>query len=785
MQKNTQKSNHVFNLRQHAAFALMSNRALDSYDSARKTQNFFNIIKKGNLAFPETEVKNLLEKIRNYSSHRRHDDLDQLSPSLVTFFQTLEKRARLMFFARYHNNNKNNPAHVAWLANHESPLFLNDTKKPLHQFPQPDLVFMLALFLTKGEISYLFGKIYFGKDAFQDVNGKLEDTPRTAAIKGLLKLLALPDNVIIRNRTEEDEPWLDPNIEQGFAIYENLRLNFSGQSESQDSDKTDTHLPMTGKIPDHYLMRQLIQFIEHHNILEGFSFARVATINKEGEARQGRDLLEQHITFDRFSTDEGEDSRLNPLCLKYNTVIVQTAENIQGTLSLEVLMLIVAVYLNRPKGNDTAKIREFISDWLKQNQSYGHLEPKVKPEKELADVIKNRCLFLLEKQKQLKAEARKFDQIRFICQRINHVWRCHFGEAMHSGQYKQLEDQVRYFKKDNLRAFLTDVLWQKDGVGLGRGNEKPLGKCITKDRLEDVFKDLSKAWEDYLCGVKEGLHKKTEEEHQAIARDLSCRLPTSKKVNAPPSMPVGLPPKVFKDEFKVERNFSFFQSLVSFCEYPKPEDSGKPKEDADARREWCRRKLLLAMATFSIGELTEKFRSPGGGFVPLADLDISISVGNSKITMKLGKSWRNHARYGQKFLATLIKNYLGGAKSVPLFRADEKEKGQSVESALVEYRRERALFLEALLEFEEDWIRKNKEVAEKNQEADGGYINFSTLCTLADVKDLPDWRNTALHAKDKVKRFSECPEPLQSKYQALAKRQQDKRNTQKKKHVRT
>ena len=766
---------HPFTIKQHAAFALASNQAKDNFDIAVKSQHFFNLDTKGNLNFDKIteKAKKKLKGIRNYSSHRVHKDISSLDEDIVRYYQKLEKWARLSFLTRSQKSNDEIQRIRDWLVQNESPLFLNSPDVSVNMLPQPDIAFLLAPFLTKGEISYLLGKIYFGKDAFQSDNGERKDMPRTAAIKALLNLIATPDGVIMRNRQDNDEPWLDPKYEQAFAIYENLRQNYPKLNEKADEK---------GKIPDQYLFRQLVSFILHHEILPGFKFARMETVKTENIFPSGGGQTEQRMTFERYSVDDQDNRRENPLRIRYNTIIVENEDDIIGTLSLDLLMSVVAIYIQKKNADKKhADIGHFISGWLKKNQDYGHRSVKHSRSKSLTAVIEDRCDYLIEKQE--SSSVRLFDQIRFICHRINHAWKQHHDTAMHKEQYKNLEDKVRYFNKEELRVFLTDALWKKDGVGLGRGNEKPLGKCITRDRLEDVYSDLSKAWVSYLKGVKEGLKRRSEDEMKQIASHLKCRMPSENTLTTPP-MPVGLPPRLFKENFKIGKNYQFYQGLDSIREDNKPHNTGKPKEDIDVRHEWCRRKLLFAMVTAGIKGLgQEAIISKMVEFQPLSEAEITIPVGSSSIAMKFSKSWRRYANFTKNEFQELIDAYIEGAETIPLLRADGEEPNQSIESARIQFQGEKFLFIQAVLEFEQNWISKNRSKAESLIDSDYGFIKFIEICKAAEEIDINDalheWRKDALHGK--IKKFSACPEPVHSLFRTLAEREQERRQKQKNK----
>ena len=258
------------------------------FDTRIATQHFHKLtVRSGIEVTPslKQEIQDLLASIRNYSSHAFHKDIASLSDDLISFYQKIEWQARAELFSRIAQGANINDTAQAYLTKKEGALFNLSSKCPVNHLPQPEIAFLLAPFLTVGELHLLLGKIYFGKDAYEtDDNDNRQDKPLTAAIKQLLIILSAPDSIIVRSQEEGSETWLAPKYEQAFAIYENLRENYQKDAEKQ--------------IPDQYMMHQLLLFIEHHNILEGCRFARTKTTLAEGDSRRGNDLLTQEITFE-------------------------------------------------------------------------------------------------------------------------------------------------------------------------------------------------------------------------------------------------------------------------------------------------------------------------------------------------------------------------------------------------------------------------------------------------------------------------------------------------------
>lgn len=639
--------------------------------------------------------------------------------------------------------------------------------------PQPEIAFLLALFLTVGELHLLLGKIYFGKDAYdKDDDGNRRDKPLTAAIKQLLIILSAPDSIIVRSQEEGGETWLAPKYEQAFAIYENLRENYPIDSEKQ--------------IPEQYMMHQLLLFIEHHNILEGCRFARTKTTLTEGDSLRGNDLLTQEITF--------ENDKRYPYHIRLNTIRgrcrwkeknddlttdCQPAIESEGTFSLKLLMAIVAVYLKNNKAQD---INKFVTNWFETNKDYGHRTLATKSQETLPKRIEERLKHLIREQE--KPPRNLHAQIRFICHRINHIWRQQHGASLSKHEYKILEDKVRYFNKDELRDHLESI-WQKTGIGLGRDNDKALGNAITKDRLQDVYSDLSDAWIDYLKDEQERLSDEISDDAlQQITTNIGFRKSKSEDRNKP-DFPVGLPPKKFKCHFihdfvKPKREFGLYQSINRYWKI-----TLQDKPTTVQRAEWYKQTLLFAMIGHSTRNIidVEKLRVYGTKLSPLSEQDIQINIGNKHVTMNFNHGCRKYAKLSTEMMDLLATNYIDSSiKFIPLLRANEVQKNQSIESAIQKSNQERLTLIEASLAFETDWREKNQQAYKDLSKGEGGEVNFSDLCKAAgleNVEDNAEFRNKALH--NDILYFSNCPQPLKSLYQEIMNKQARKQNDNKSK----
>ena len=441
-------------------------------------------------------------------------------------------------------------------------------------------------------------------------------------------------------------------------------------------------------------------------------------------------------------------------------------------------MAIVVVYL---KNNNAQDIHEFVTNWFETNKDYGHRTLAKKSQETLPRRIEKRLKHLIGEQE--KPPRNLHAQIRCICHRINHIWRQYHGKSLSKHEYKTLEDKVRYFNKDELRDHLQSI-WQKTGVGLGRGDFKSLGKTVSKETIQLVYKDLSKAWCDYLKGEQERLHNMNDNALQKLAIIIGCR-PVSLNKQELPNFPVGLPPKIFKCNFirdfdKPKQEFGLYQSINPYWKV-KLQD----KPTAAQRVEWYKKTLLFAMIGHSARNIidVDKLKVDGTKLSPLSEQDIQINIGNKHVTMNFNHSCRKYAKLSTEMMDLLATNYIDSSiKFIPLLRANEGQKNQSIESAIQKSNQERLTLIEASLAFETDWREKNQQAYKDLSKGEGGEVNFSDLCKAAGLENAEDnaeFRNKALH--NDILYFSNCPQPLKSLYQEIMNKQARKQKDNKSK----
>lgn len=209
--------------------------------------------------------------------------------------------------------------------------------------------------------------------------------------------------------------------------------------------------------------------------------------------------------------------------------------------------------------------------------------------------------------------------------------------------------------------------------------------------------------------------------------------------------------------------------------------------------------LLLAMAYFSITRtvnltIRKKDTEQTTTMTPVSDMNVTIEIPIQKnrhckineektpdelkhihIKAKLGKTWR-------QFLNSVpslgVYATAGGQTTLYLNKADGEP---SVEDLQITLRKERFVFIKALLEWESQQDIHSLKI-EKTKE---GYFRFKAIInraltdiSLANRKKINCMRNDAFHHENAPKyRFSDCPEPIKTGYrhhESTQKRHQNK-----------
>ena len=750
--------------RQRAAFAIAANMAQSQFAKAVQTQYFFELWQNGKANCNHDALKALITKLRNFFSHTEHAEIDALSADEKAFFEGLYAIARAQLLARKRQNTKRSKQIISYLSGCNFPIITFDGK--LSELPQYAIAFMLAPFLSKAKAHQLCQRIYYGKDGMVNSNGAKRDSDKTIVIKALIRQVAHPDSISLRAHDDNEAQWLTSAQIWALTLW----------------DRLDQHYQSGQYLPERYYYRQLVNFIEFQGILPcRFEYTTATTSEADGKTIQ---------TQQRTFVQRGESSPN----IKCNTIASEWDGGVKGTFSIKALEIIILAYLTKLQTKQD--IADKVGKWLVQNQNYEHKKPAGRNrDEDLDDAIKNRCDYLIRKYEALKP-SRNHDQIRFICQRIAVAWEKSCNNKPNIEEYEDLRERVHSFNKEELFVYLNNqgVKTDSSGIELGRGNDKILRKAITKEDINGVYNDMAKAYCDYLKGVLEGLHKRNDDEKNKLVRRLNCRIKPVYDPQNRPNFPVGIPPKLLrymlldgksevnckkpknakskfkeKHEKKLENSVKSLQKFLPFS-FPKPERNQSAEKKP--LQTWMQKQISLAMAWHILSMIpgTKQKVRRVEGFLPLVDIPITLKIGNRSIAMKMGESWRKHTHFPKGYLENLIKYYAGDKKQVPMFRIDEAKGDISIETAIHHCEQERLFLIRAALRYEADWRRKNKANIANKTNAEG-YIEFREMC---DNPDANDYRRDAFHGR--VRKFSDCPEPLKSLYDDLVKKKQEHQN---------
>jgi hypothetical protein len=780
-----------FTLKQFVAFTLAANWAFDQHNNDQhnnliNTQHFYNLVKK-NMKFKGDEdifrgeeeaesdapPKSIIKSIRNYFSHFIHSPLRSLT---TVEARDLNDMARRLLVELNERNIKANDKddiqqHIETYLDESTSLFTFEPK-PILDHAQPEMAFMLALFLSKGQMAFLCGKIFFGTDArSKQKDGTYKDTPKTCLQKKLLNMMAQPDNIIRRLQSDDTlDPWLESKHEQGFAIWQLLA---SSQKETAGGNEPD-YLKN-----GNYMIRQLVRFIELHNVLPSYEFARIETVETLSDDVK---KLEQKIQF-----SSNPDL---PLATRHNTIQSVNQQGIKGTFGVRTLIYIVVVFLEQKRAGELAN---FVTTWLKANAHYPKTNLKGK-DRPLSDQIAKRLDYLLkETNVKSKTNAKKslHMQIRFICQRINHVWSLKYERHLSVHEYGELEKMVRYYRKAELRGWLADHgLLDIQNIQLGRGGIKTLKKAIKAESIQQLYVDMLSDYHCWLQEQKDKLPKLNDAAQQSMAKAINVR--NNRQSNNKPDFPIGLPEKVLRQKFFVVDGKSHARSLTTILKsIPTPVTFNEPqgtKSKALKKSMQIRnyQQLLLAMAWHAVKDLISDERikqEKNSETLPdLAEIPISINCENVRISMKFKKSWRNMATLNKGYIGKLMKQYCAGEKTIPMFRADETKAGKSVETTMQTFHSERYRFMQALMQWEKEFYNANPALAESSDEI---YLKFECLAEKANLADgIVSMRGDAFHDGVPNARFADCPEPtIKTIYDQICEREKDKQKTQRQQGV--
>jgi len=747
-----------FNLKQQAIFALGSNWAQKQFELTKKTQHSHRLREKLSI-FQEGDIGRLEEKIenlRNYVSHGAHSGLAPLDSDEIAAFEAIVRKAVTSYLAipREAQNIKEEKQtkidKIRARMKKDKPL-LSFSTGPLHQQNHPELMFLLAHFLTRKQLSYLIHRVYWPKEREDDKE----------PIQELLLFIAQPDTIIMRSKADEDarDTWISAEEEQGFAIWNYLQKRHADEVYTAPDD--------------HYVMRQLVAFIESHQILKGAIFMRVEV--RPDEKKEG--------AYKRVGVYEkqGSDNSL-PLNIAYNTIRVSFVEDkVEGTFSLKTLIYITALFIGRVTPD---KLTDFLITELKKNRDYSHRpSPAAKEGGDIKTRVEKRLCYLLRRLN--KPPQNLQEQIRFICQRINFAYQQKYGQYLDQNDYKTLENLVRYYRKPDLLSWLEgNAIGQQSGIHMGQEDSKTLNQLIKASSIEQLYLDMKSHYRYGLKYVAKNYQNWPEDKVADLANIIGVRQQKTVSGNLP-NAPVGVKLSWILTEFQDE--IEEFKGIIHMLsaqyapfKFEKPDKKFKKPGDAPRseknKRGWAHAKpfvvkqLLLNMAWYNVKEISDNdARLAGGAFVPISDISFKRSFSGCSLRMSFGKSWRQHARKSREYLQGLIDSYGEGRREFVLSKAEEENGiSKSIERMEEEARQERLLFIQAILDWEKGWLKKNKSEAERLKTAKG-YVEFREI---AEKESLPDTikelRNKAFHdgfLRDT--KFSDCVEPIKSIYEDL------------------
>jgi len=279
------------------------------------------------------------------------------------------------------------------------------------------------------------------------------------------------------------------------------------------------------------------------------------------------------------------------------------------------------------------------------------------------------------------------------------------------------------------------------------------------------------------------------EEQKQIAAMLGCR-EVKREAQSTPSAPVGVQLKwlteSFSNLFEGENGLiNLLSSHSAPYEFEKPVKKKRSKENRQLRwshaKPYIVKQILLNMAWHNIKDITDGNLSKSDRFPDIASIPFCIDIRNARVKMTFGKSWRRHAKKDKKYLGGLIAAYADGKQNIVLSRVEAEGVNDTIsfEELEIEARKERILFIQAVLEWEAKWLKENKSrISELRGKKN--HLNFDIIAQTAKLeKTVQHLRNDAFHKVFKSGlKFSNCPEPIKAIYDRLEKKFDDIRRHQ-------
>ena len=763
-----------FTLRQYSAFSLIFNwifcKTKDKstqYKKLTQTHHFQNIYKNKK---PYNNFENLLKKLRDYFSHYKHDwpqaelnnsDLsDELCFLVKESIAILENRNKKL--AQDEKTEKEIKNELEKMKDNPLRYFSLDSSKN----NQPALALISASFLTRSQMGFLIGKFFTGK-------GIEKESSQYLAMRKVLQTLSQNDRVLL----DSSESFIVPKKEIGLAIWTRLEAvgfyNKDGQIEETFPE-------------DQWFMRQLILYLEHTSALPCVSFARLdPESDKEQRQKAFFHLDKKEALKIRNNTIEAEVS-LNSSCYKTN-------------FGIQTLKYLVSAHIKKQN------INQFVLDYFKKHnirrgkeyKSYG-----VTPER-----LRQRIDFFIKQYESWNSkETKLYHQIRFICDIVNLSWKKQKGCFMNEGEFKNMQEQIRHYRKDSFYKILKEnALLNTDNIGLGKNNEIKLGSLIVKNRIQGVFEDILKSHLDWLKSIREKVSQMPDAKQKNIAERLKLTNQSRKQIQDN-LIPVAISSKevrkwlIEKKCLKEETRFIVF--IRELCgETPPPFSLFGLKENKrnnkqillgsrSAKENWTRTALLLQM----MKKLLEQDNLNLDEIPSKTEVTEKLDQ-NIQIRFKLTQGWRNYAKDNEKFLKKLIKVYhkenfkgilaLLGENDTTKKKTASTEEKISIESLKNSLHKERYLAMQAIFLWEKGIIEKNH----IERKLHDNYLPFNKVLNKSDIssmekEDIKKIRNACFHNNIWDKKFSNPPEPLKSIYSDLEKQQKKKRQIQKNKAIR-
>ena len=795
-----------FTLRQYAAFSLIFNWILpDSENSGAGRKNQYKQLTKtfhfkklyqGRSKEPYN-FENLLKSLRDYFSHYNsspepyQEELKKAGLPEELEFLVLEAIANLE-----QRNNKLDQNEDRARKIQEA---LNKIRKNPRQFfldifqnIQPALTLIAAPFMTGSQMAFLAGKFFDGGGRKE----KKDDPEHLAKIK-ILQTLAQNDRVLAG--LDEKDRFISKKKEAGLAIWG--RLEAAGlYSEKKEAKKEAAGFP-----EDPWFMKQLILYLEHTKALSSVEFARIKTKRNQtagdkSELKSPSGILEQETVFD-------SGNRSMPLRIRHNTIEAEVKINsghCRTNFGIQTLKYLVLAHLlkNRPEN----ELNDFVVSWHQENPARkGRAQKTFVAVKTRLEKHIQRLIDDLSKQK--KEEVKLYEQIRFICRFLNEAWRKKHERYMSAEEFKEIQQEVRHYRKNIFQENLKERgLWDISGLGLGPGlgrdDRRTVSDFFFKDRIQNVFWSMKEARSEWLKWQKEKLGSLSEENLKNLAVHLRLRDREQKKPQAD-LKPTALRSKEIKEKLEEWRDSQkpgkrFFEHVrelsggnpipFQFFGLKKGNYEGKTvfQGERESRENWARTGLLALMIPNLLGraDSLDFSKKP-------SEQDVEENLGDGvKIKFKVTQGWRHYADFKKRDMKKLIEVYgppdFRGVLSLLDENSPKKQsqgknqnKSPSVLSLKKEANKERELLMRAILE----WERKT--IEEKNIQRKEGknYIPFKEILDSSDVvkkEDLKNARNACMHNNIWDQRFSEAPEPIQTIYNDLLKKDREKRKKQKK-----